>query len=128
MVWTDLSWVIAAALIVVILGMALVVLYLIAMGKIDLSEVLTEPGSNKASLSRFQFLIFTFVIAGLFLLLSVESGTFVAIPDSVLGLLGISAGSYAISKGITNAKGVKNATGGGANKTGTSDSTGQETG
>jgi hypothetical protein len=104
MVWTDLSWVIAAALIVVILGMAAVVLYLIAFGKIDLSQVLTEPGSNKASLSRFQFLIFTFVIAGLFLLLSVESGTFVNIPDSVLGLLGISAGSYAISKGINNAK------------------------
>ncbi len=109
MVWTDLSWVIAAALIVVILGMAAVVLYLIAYGRIDLSQVLTEPGSNKASLSRFQFLIFTFVIAGLFLLLSVESGTFVNIPDSVLGLLGISAGSYAISKGIANAKPDPNA-------------------
>ncbi len=107
MIWTDLSWVIAAALVVVILGMAGVVLYRIAVGKIDLSEVLTEPGSNKASLSRFQFLIFTFVVAGLFLLLSVESGTFVTIPDSVLGLLGISAGSYAISKGIGNAKDPK---------------------
>jgi hypothetical protein len=39
--------------------------------------LLTEPGSTKASLSRFQFLLFTFVIAGLFLLLSIEAGTFV---------------------------------------------------
>lgn len=109
MVWTDLSWVIAAALIVVILGMALVVLWLIATGRIDISQILVEPGSNKASLSRFQFLIFTFVVAGLFLLLSVESGTFVTIPDSVLGLLGISAGSYAVSKGISNAKSAKDA-------------------
>jgi uncharacterized membrane protein len=104
MVWTDLSWVIAAALILVILGMALVVLWLIATQKIDLSKMLIEPGSDKASLSRFQFLVFTFVIAGLFLLLSIESGTFVTIPDSVLGLLGISAGSYAVSKGIASAK------------------------
>lgn len=56
----------------------------------------------KASLSRFQFLIFTFVVAGLFLLLSIEAGAFVEVPPTVLGLIGLSGGSFVISKGISN--------------------------
>jgi hypothetical protein len=99
--WTTLAYWTAFVLMIIILATAGVVLLQIVRGRIDLSDVLTEPNSTKASLSRFQFLIFTFVIAGLFLLLSIESGTFVNIPDSVLALLGISAGSYAVSKGIT---------------------------
>jgi hypothetical protein len=59
------------------------------------------PLYGKASLSRFQFLIFTFVIAGLYLLLSIEAGTFVDIPTNVLGLLGISGGSFLVSKGMS---------------------------
>jgi hypothetical protein len=51
-----------------------------------------EVGDAKASMSRFQMLIFTFVIAGLFLMLSIESGGFVDIPQNVLVLLGISGG------------------------------------
>ena len=98
--WTTLSFFGAVALMIVIVGAAFTVLWLMLMGRIDLKLLLTEGDSTKASMSRFQFLLFTFVIAGLFLLLSIESGTFVNIPDSVLGLLGISAGSYAISKGI----------------------------
>ncbi|HVE05037.1 MAG TPA: hypothetical protein VNB30_13360 [Rhizomicrobium sp.] len=99
--WTQLSWYVAIALIVIIMGAAAVTLWLIATGDINIKNVLEEPDSDKASLSRFQFLIFTFVVAGLFLLLSIESGTFVAVPNSVLMLLGISAGSYVVSKGIT---------------------------
>jgi len=99
--WTQLSWYVAIALIVIIMGAAAVTLWLIATGDINIKNVLEEPHSDKASLSRFQFLIFTFVVAGLFLLLSIESGTFVAVPNSVLMLLGISAGSYVVSKGIT---------------------------
>jgi hypothetical protein len=75
--------------------------------QIGLEGLLAEPApvdkpdaDLKASLSRFQFLIFTFVIAGLYLLLSIEAGTFVDIPTNVLGLLGISGGSYLISKGV----------------------------
>ena len=98
--WTWLSYIAAIALLIVVMGAAAVVLFLIAIGKIDLSQLLTEPDSTKASLSRFQFLLFTFVIAGLFLLLSIESGAFVNVPNSVLALLGISAGSYTVSKGI----------------------------
>jgi hypothetical protein len=106
--WTELSFIAACALLAIVMGTALVVLWLIAMKKIDLSLLLTDGDSTKASLSRFQFLLFTFVVVGLFLLLSIESGTFVNIPDGVLALMGISAGSYAVSKGIT-ASSVKNA-------------------
>lgn len=63
----------------------------------------TGPGpatTGKASLSRFQLLLFTFAIVGLFLALSLESGKFIDIPNQVLGLLGISGGSYVLSKGI----------------------------
>ncbi len=116
--WYDLPVVIAVVILLVILGMALVVLWKIVTNRIDLTYLIAEP-DNKASLSRFQFLIFTFVVAGVFLLLCIESGTFVNIPDSVLALLGISGGSYVISKGIsanasksnpnTEAKGAPNA-------------------
>lgn len=105
--WTQLSWYVAIALIVIIMGAAAVTLWLIATGRIDIKNLLEEADSQKASLSRFQFLIFTFVVAGLFLLLSIESGTFVTVPDSVLMLIGISAGSYVVSKGISaGAKGT----------------------
>lgn len=57
---------------------------------------------TKASLSRFQFLVFTFIVAGLFLLLSIEAGAFVEVPPTVLGLIGISGGSFIVSKGISS--------------------------
>lgn len=110
--WTQLSFWGALALIIVVVASAAVVLYLIVIGKIDLKDVLDEPGSNKASLSRFQFMLFTFVVAGLFLMLSVESGTFVNIPSGVLELLGISAATYGVSKGI-----AASSAGGGAKAT-----------
>ena len=69
--------------------------------KIDLSTLLHEHGTGKTSLSRFQLLLFTFVIAGTFLVLSLEAGAFVEIPTSVLILLGISGGSFVISKAIS---------------------------
>jgi hypothetical protein len=58
-------------------------------------------GEPKASLSRFQFLIFTFVIAGLYLLLCIEAGTLIEIPGNVLALLGISGGTYVVSKTVS---------------------------
>ena len=82
---------------------AILILWKIYNNTIDLKGLLTEPssdGQGKASLSRFQFLVFTFVIAGLFLLLSIESGAFVDIPNNVLALLGISGGSYLVSKAM----------------------------
>ena len=72
-------------------------------GKIDLSALLSEP-SGQASMSRFQLLIFTFVIAvSLFAMVEghVNPAGFPDIPGGVLTLLGISASTYAVSKGIT---------------------------
>src|SRR5262249_27201935 len=95
---------------IIVLLFALMVLWKIYRNEISLTGLLAEPDvvsdgtklpvAGKASLARFQFLIFTFVIAGLFLLLSIEAGTFVDIPTNVLGLLGISGGSFLVSKGI----------------------------
>lgn len=75
-------------------------LWMIWTGKIDLSSLLAES-NGQASMSRFQLLVFTLVIAiSLFIL--VERGTeFPKIPDGVLTLLGISASTYAVGKGIS---------------------------
>jgi hypothetical protein len=70
------------------------------LGKIDLSQLISEP-SGDASMSRFQLLIFTFVIAiSLFVLVEANPGSIPDIPPGVLTLLGISASTYAVSKGI----------------------------
>jgi hypothetical protein len=78
------------------------ILYYVFIGKIDLSGLINEP-TGEASMSRFQLLIFTFVIAAS-LFLIVGSGTppnFPAvIPPGILILLGISSSSYLVSKGI----------------------------
>ncbi len=87
-------------LLIILLGFAAIVLLKILTGSISLEGIITEMEGDKASLSRFQFLIFTFLIAGLFLMLTIESGSFVQIPETVLGLLGISGGSYVISKAV----------------------------
>jgi len=96
---------------VIILGFATIVLWKIFTGTIDISALVSEPADPdskdakpKGSLSRFQFLIFTFVIAGLYTILCIESGTLIDIPDSVLLLLGISGGSFVISKQIGKSK------------------------
>ena len=88
------------ALILILLAFSGAVVWRIFTGAIPLRGLISEPddAGGKASLSRFQFLIFTFVIAGLYLLLSIEAGTFVDIPGNVLLLLGISSGSYVVSK------------------------------
>jgi hypothetical protein len=74
----------------------------IASGSIDISRILEEKGSKGASMSRFQLLIFTFVIAISLFLIVVNTGQFpTQIPPEVLTLLGISATTYAVSKGIS---------------------------
>ena len=73
----------------------------IVRGKIDLRYLISEEDGS-ASMSRFQLLIFTFVIALSFVLLVVSSNppSFPALPREVLILLGISATTYGVSKGI----------------------------
>jgi hypothetical protein len=78
----------------------------IASNKIDISRILEEKGApdttgGGASMSRFQLLIFTFVIALSLFLIVVNTGHFPEkIPPEILTLLGISATTYAVSKGI----------------------------
>lgn len=88
-------------LIVGALGLTIIVW--IWTGKIDLSALLSEA-NGQASMSRFQLLIFTFVIAiSLFELVEmrVNNNGFPDIPNGVLTLLGISASTYAVGKGIS---------------------------
>jgi hypothetical protein len=91
-----------AALIITFL-FGFMILAAIVSGKIDISRILEEKGSagGGASMSRFQLLIFTFVVAISLLLIVVNNGDFPEkIPAGVLTLLGISASTYAVSKGI----------------------------
>lgn len=76
-----------------------VVLAAIATDKIDISELLEEE-SGGASTSRFQLVIFTFVIGLSFVLIVATSGKFPDLPANVLALLGVSATTYGVSKGI----------------------------
>jgi hypothetical protein len=84
---------------------ALVIIYKIIRGDkpggIDLKYLLAGDDGS-ASLSRFQFLIFTFVIAlSLFLIIVNTSPIgFPPIPGGILALLGISGGSYVVAKGV----------------------------
>jgi hypothetical protein len=81
-------------------GLEVVLLWLIISGKIDLSMLVSEK-SGAASLSRFQFLVFTFVIAmSFFLVVATDPTGLPDVPAGVFTLLGISGGSYIISKGI----------------------------
>src|SRR6266851_2034799 len=77
------------------------ILFWIWTGKITLYKLLSEPNGD-ASLSRLQFLIFTFVIALSFFLIVAGHAppVFPSIPPEVLTLLGISGSSYLVSKAI----------------------------
>ena len=87
--------------IVGILG--ILVIWKILDGSINLDRLISEPNGD-ASLSRFQFLVFTFVIALSLFLVIVGNPQGIAfpkeIPGTVLALLGISGSSYLVSKGI----------------------------
>ena len=77
------------------------IIVFIWIGKIDLTYLVSET-NHEASMSRFQLLIFTFVVAiGMFELIErLQPPGFPTIPDGVLTLLGISASTYAVGKGI----------------------------
>ncbi|WP_295854844.1 hypothetical protein [Tardiphaga sp.] len=103
----TISWWGFVVISVILLGFAALVLWKIFQDPLALKGLLSEPpgphdlpGDSKASLSRFQFLIFTFVIAGLYLLLCIEAGTLIDIPGNVLALLGISGGTYVVAKTV----------------------------
>jgi quinol-cytochrome oxidoreductase complex cytochrome b subunit len=89
----------AYGMLVLLILFGFLVLAAIATGKIDISLLLAEVGGG-ASMSRFQLLIFTFVIALSLFLVVICKCEFPKIPTEVLMLLGISATTYGVSKGI----------------------------
>jgi hypothetical protein len=85
----------------VIMGL-LCVMLLVKMwrNEINLCSLL-EEANGQASMSRFQLLVFTLVVAvGVFLSI-LHTLTLPEIPNSILTLLGISASTYAVGKGIS---------------------------
>jgi hypothetical protein len=102
---TFMSWMASICGIMLCLflaAMGITIIFMIWTGKIDLSNLLSEV-NGQASMSRFQLLIFTFVVAtSLFALVEkVSPPGFPDIPSGVLTLLGISASTYAVGKGIS---------------------------
>ena len=93
-----MGWVVT----VLIAAFALAIIYKMVKGDINLMY-LVAGSDGDASLARFQFLVFTFVIAiGLFLIiLSSSPPTFPEkISGGILALLGISSGSYVTAKAV----------------------------
>ena len=92
-------------ILVLLFFFGLMVLLYMGFGEIDLSKLLCEPKGTSdcaASMSRFQLLIFTFVISLSLFLIIVANGakSFPTVPSEILLLLGISASTYAVGKGI----------------------------
>lgn len=79
--------------------LAIILLYKIATDKIDLEWLISEDNGH-ASMSKFQLLVFTFVIAISLVKLTEQLHKFPIIDNGVLTLLGISASTYAVGKGI----------------------------
>jgi hypothetical protein len=92
----------AYAMLVLLFLFGFFVIAAIASGKIDISSLLTESDGkiSKASMSRFQLLIFTFVIGISFFYVVLCNCRLPEVPNQVLTLLGISASTYGVSKGI----------------------------
>jgi len=80
-------------------AVGIIVLAKIATNKIDLEWLISEDNGH-ASMSRFQLLLFTFVIAISFVKLTENNNQFPDVNSGVLTLLGISASTYAVGKGI----------------------------
>jgi hypothetical protein len=118
---TKLKLAIGYGSLVLVFLFGFVILAAIASDKINISELLEEE-SGGASTSRFQLVIFTFVIGLSFVLIVATSGKFPDLPANVLALLGVSATTYGVSKGIQ--AGAKN----GGDTTGAKGTTAQASG
>jgi hypothetical protein len=77
--------------VLVVLGMAT--------DRIDLSKLVCDDKGD-ASMSRFQLLIFTFVVALSFFYTAAKTRQMPEVPTGVLTLLGISASTYGVGKAL----------------------------
>jgi hypothetical protein len=85
--------------------LAVILLFKIAVNKIDLEWLISENNGH-ASMAKFQLLVFTFVIAiSLIRLVENTKDHFPPIDSGVLTLLGISASTYAVGKGLQQSGG-----------------------
>lgn len=92
--------VVGAELSILLFLFGVIVLYALATDQIRIDKLLSDP-SGDASVSRFQLLIFTFTIALSFVyLVLIGPGKFPDIPNQVLILLGLSASTYGVGKGL----------------------------
>jgi hypothetical protein len=111
MAWSEVIYLLTSASIAVIIAaLATTVVASIWMGRIDLTYLLSEAACTvagetpKASLSRFQALVFTFVIAGLYLVLCLRNNDLLEIKNGPLILLGITSATYLGGKAISAQK------------------------
>lgn len=107
----------AYGMLILLFMFGFLILAAIAVGTINISNILEEKGpgdspSGGASMSRFQLLIFTFVIGLSFFLIVISKGDFPNVTGGVLTLLGISATTYGVSKGIQASSGSSDEAGG----------------
>jgi len=100
--------------------LAFLVVAAIAGNKIDISKLLEEKGVGGASMGRFQLLIFTIVFGLSFFLVVLCECKIPDIPTNVLALLGVSATTYGVGKGIqaTTSKDGNGGQGGGGGQAG----------
>jgi hypothetical protein len=84
-----------------IAALAVIVVVWILRGTIDLKFLIADEAGD-ASMSRFQLLIFTFIVAiGLVKVLA-TSGSLPDIPNSLLVLIGVSGSTYAVGKAVNS--------------------------
>ncbi len=79
---------------------ALMIMVLTKLWRAPLASLVISPEDGKVSLARVQALVMVLIVGGLFLVLSIEHGDFVDVPNGALGLLAISIGGYVASKAI----------------------------
>lgn len=104
--WNYLELAAWAIALTIIAGFAIAILFKIFRNTINLKELISEP-DGKASLSRFQALIFTFVFVIALALIVLRTGRFPTdVPLGVWALLAGSLGTYLISKGMERGLGA----------------------
>lgn len=85
----------------VIGALAVIVVIWMATNKIDLKYLIADEAGD-ASMTRFQLLLFTFIVAvGLVKALAAKDG-FPEIPNSILVLIGVSGSTYAVGKAVNS--------------------------
>ena len=93
-------------LVVIALGAAVFLSILLAIGvklylhEGSMSALLSETSGQGVKMLRLQFLIFSFIGAGIYLLVVFAKGEFIPMPDVIIGMLGLSSAGYLSGKSL----------------------------